>query len=199
MWGAADTDTLTLALRKCTGLVNSGNTSRTRKSSIWFFNADFYKDIEWVWVEVVLVHGLATIGWLALLRIWSANLATIDKAPSFILGFLWWLGWALYWTRMLLTNVMTGIKVCLNRSLTIVNNKCSAVNTGIRFRCRWSGRWGNGRVSGLGKQLGLDGVLLRRVGVAGLFHDAGKMRLSNCSFCHSAILRTAWLGWQPIW
>lgn len=28
---------------------------------------------------------------------------------------------------------------------------------------------------GLGKQLGLEGELLRRVGVAGLFHDAGKM------------------------
>ncbi|MDA8415842.1 MAG: HD-GYP domain-containing protein [Betaproteobacteria bacterium] len=32
---------------------------------------------------------------------------------------------------------------------------------------------------GLGKQLGLDGVLLRRVGVAGLFHDAGKMEIDE--------------------
>lgn len=32
---------------------------------------------------------------------------------------------------------------------------------------------------GLGKQLGLDGSLLRRLGVAGLFHDAGKMRVDE--------------------
>ncbi len=36
-----------------------------------------------------------------------------------------------------------------------------------------------GLMIGLGKQLGLEGDLLRRVGVAGLFHDAGKMRISD--------------------
>jgi putative nucleotidyltransferase with HDIG domain len=32
---------------------------------------------------------------------------------------------------------------------------------------------------GLGKQLGLDGELLRRIGVAGLFHDAGKILIAE--------------------